>query len=127
MSGTLPAGIDPRTPVVGGVGPHLVRAGDAPEPAELMATAVQLAAADAGVADLAARADVVAAVPTFTWRYQDPGRLVAQRGGAVDARTWYVTVGGNSPQRLLNKLARGIAAGELDLGVLCGAESGRTR
>jgi acetyl-CoA C-acetyltransferase len=127
MSGTLPAGIDPRTPVVVGVGQHLVRDGDAPEPAELMATAVRLAAADAGVADLAARADVVAAVPTFSWRYQDPGRLVAQRVGAVDARTWYVTVGGNSPQRLLNKLARGIAAGELDLGVLCGAESGRTR
>jgi acetyl-CoA C-acetyltransferase len=49
------------------------------------------------------------------------------RLGAGDARTWTVTVGGNSPQRLLNRLAVEIAAGRLDTGVLCGAESGRTR
>lgn len=126
MSGTLAPNIDPRTPVVVGVGQHLVRDGDAPEPAEMMAEAVLLAAADTGVAGVVAGADVVAAVPTFSWRYRDPGRLVAQHVGAEGARTWTVTVGGNSPQRLLNKLAVEISAGRIELGVLCGADADRT-
>jgi acetyl-CoA C-acetyltransferase len=127
MSFTLPPRIDPRSPVVVGVGQHLVREGDAPEPTEMMAEAVLLAAADTGVEGVAAGADVVAAVPTFSWRYRDPARLVARRLGADAARTWTVTVGGNSPQRLLNKLAVAIADGSIELGVLCGAESGRTK
>lgn len=126
MSPRLPADVDPRTPVLVGVGQLLVRDGEAPEPAELMAQAVALAAADAGDERLAADAQVVAAVPTFSWRYRDPGRIVAERLGSA-ARTWTVTVGGNSPQMLLNRLALAISRGELDLAVLCGAESGRTR
>lgn len=127
MSASLPPHVDPRTPVVVGVGQHLVRDGEAHEPAAMMAEAVQLAAADAGLASLAASAEVIAAVPTFSWRYRDPGRIVADRVGADGAATWTVTVGGNSPQMLLNRLAVAISRGELELGVLCGAESGRTR
>ncbi len=127
MSTALPPGIDPRSPVVVGVGQHLVREGVAPEPAEMMAEAVRLAAVDTGAEGISAHVGVVAAVPTFSWRYRDPGRVVADRLGAGDARTWTVTVGGNSPQRLLNRLAVEIAAGRLDIGVLCGGESGRTR
>jgi len=127
MSGNPPTHLDPRTPVIVGVGQHLVREGDAPEPAEMMAEAVLLAAADTGVAAAVAGADVVAAVPTFSWRYRDPGRIVAERIGATGARTWYVTVGGNSPQRLLNRLAVEIVEGRADLGVLCGGESVRTK
>ena len=93
MSASLPPHVDPRTPVVVGVGQHLVRDGDAPEPAAMMAEAVQLAAADAGIATLAASAEVIAAVPTFSWRYRDPGRIVADRMGADGAATWTVMVG----------------------------------
>lgn len=127
MSGTLPPDVDPRTPVLVGVGQYLHREGDPREPAELMADAVLLADADTGVAGLAAAADVIAAVPTISWRYRDPGRLVAERIGARSARTWYVTVGGNSPQRLLNKLAVDIADGRAEVGVVCGGEAGRSR
>jgi acetyl-CoA C-acetyltransferase len=127
MSSSLPSQIDPRSPVVVGVGQHLHRDGDAPEPAELMVEAVLRADKDTGVGGLAARADVVAAVPTFSWRYRDPGRLVAARVGAEQARTWYVTVGGNSPQMLLNRLAVEIHEGRADVAVLCGGESVRTR
>ncbi len=127
MSVQLPRDLDPRTPVIVGVGQLVHRQADSPEPAVLMAEAVQLAELDSSAAGLLAHAGVVAAVPTMTWRYRDPARLVADRIGATDAATWYVTVGGNSPQRLLNKLAVEIARGALDVGVLCGAEAGRTR
>ena len=110
-----------------GVGQYLHREGDPLEPTDLMVEAVRRAEADAGLAGVAASADVVAAVPTFSWRYRDPGRLVADRVGATTARTWYVTVGGNSPQRLLNKLAVEIHEGRADLAVLCGGESVRSK
>jgi acetyl-CoA C-acetyltransferase len=127
MSSTLPPSIDPRTPVVVGVGQYLHREGDPLEPADLMVEAVRRAEADTGIAGVAAQADVVAAVPTFSWRYRDPGRLVADRIGATGSRTWYVTVGGNSPQRLLNKLAVEIHEGGADLAVLCGGEAVRSK
>lgn len=127
MASPLPPEIDPRTPVVVGVGQHLHRDGDAPEPVELMLEAVGRAEHDSGVDGLAARADVVAVVPTFSWRYRDPGRLVADSLGAASARSWYATVGGNTPQMLLNRLASHIAEGALDVAVLCGGESVRTR
>ena len=113
-----------------GVGQYLHREGDPLEPTDLMVEAVRRAEADtglAGIAGIAASADVVAAVPTFSWRYRDPGRLVADRVGATTARTWYVTVGGNSPQRLLNKLAVEIHEGRADLAVLCGGEAVRSK
>ncbi|MEI2698345.1 MAG: hypothetical protein V9E94_08350 [Microthrixaceae bacterium] len=127
MAVQLPSDLDPRTPVIVGVGQLVHREPDSPEPAALMAEAVQLAELDSSASGLIARAGVVAAVPTMTWRYRDPARIVADRIGATDAATWYVTVGGNSPQRMLNKLAVEIARGALDVGVLCGAEAGRTK
>ncbi len=127
MSVPLPLGVDPRSPVIVGVGQLVGRDGDSPEPAVLMAEAVRLAEHDSATPGLLAAAGVIAAVPTMTWRYRDPARLVAERVGADRAATWYVTVGGNSPQRLLNKLAVEIARGRLDVGVLCGAEAGRTK
>lgn len=127
MSGQLPSRIDPRTPVVVGVGQYLHREGEPLEPADLMVEAVRRAEQDTGIVGVAAHADVVAAVPTFSWRYRDPGRLVAGRIGAQRARTWYVTVGGNSPQRLLNKLAVEIQEGRAELAVLCGGEAVRSK
>lgn len=122
-----PAAPDPRSPVIVGVGQHLVHDGDAPEPAEMMAEAARLAGRDTGRETLLSGVEVIAAVPTFSWRYNDPGRIVAERIGAGDARTWYATVGGNTPQMLVNRLAGEIAAGRCDLGIVCGGESVRTR
>ena len=122
--------LDPRTPVLVGVGQVLNRVdeGAAPRPPhELMVEALEVAASDAGATGLAARADVVAVVPTFSWRYRDPGRLVADAVGADGAATWYATVGGNTPQLLLNRLAAHIARGDVDLGVVVGGEAYRSR
>jgi len=122
--------IDPRTPVLIGVGQFLNRVdhgADPLEPAELMIEAVRLAAADAGTEDALSGVQVIAAVPTISWRYRDPAALVKHRIGAADARTWYASVGGNTPQSMLNRLAGSIAHGELDLAVLCGGESVKSR
>ncbi len=74
--------LDPRTPVLIGVG----TASDHAEPAELMARATEQAAADAGVPGLLPRVDRIA-VPQGSWSYPDPARLVAERIGATGART----------------------------------------
>ncbi|CAN5611032.1 hypothetical protein BH10ACT3_BH10ACT3_21420 [soil metagenome] len=121
---------DSRTPVIIGVGQFLNRVdrGAAPlEPVELMAEALRLAKADTGVSGVLSAAHVIAAVPTISWRYQDPAALVRDRVGSPEAHTWYATVGGNTPQSMMNRLAVAITAGELDLALLCGGESVRSR
>lgn len=121
---------DPRLPVIVGVGQILNRTDKgmaALEPAYLMAEAALRAEADAGVGGLLRRVGVVAAVPTISWRYRDPGALVAALCGADDAHTWYANVGGNTPQSLLNRICEHIARGELDSALLVGGEAGRAR
>ena len=122
--------VDPRTPVIIGVGQHLNRVDhgtDPVEPTGLMVEALRAAADDAGAPGALAGADVVAVVPVVSWRYRDPGRLVADAVGADGAATWYAALGGNSPQMLVNRLAADIAAGRADLGVVVGAEAYRSR
>lgn len=122
--------VDPRTPVIIGVGQFLNRVDEGAEPLEptaLMTEALRVAEADTGVAGAAGRADVVAVVPVVSWRYRDPGRLVAAALGADDAATWYPAMGGNTPQMLVNRLATEIASGRVDLGVVVGGEAYRSR
>jgi acetyl-CoA C-acetyltransferase len=122
--------LDPRTPVIIGIGQHLNRVdqgAEAVEPAALMAEALREAATDAGAGRALSALDVIAVVPPISWRYYDPGRLVAASLGAGSARSWMAGFGGNSPQMLVNKLAAAIAAGELELGAVVGGESWWTR
>ena len=76
--------LDPRTPVLVGAGvahQHVDDPEAALEAIDLMAQACERAAP----ASLLARAQSIL-VPRGTWRYRDPGRLLATRFGA-DART----------------------------------------
>ena len=123
--------IDPRTPVIIGVGQHnqrVDRGEPALEPVDLMVTAAEKALADAG-GDVAPDAiDSVRTVGLLSWRYLDPGSLVADRLGVghdVDSGT--SAMGGNSPQMLLNETALDIAAGRASCVLLAGAEAWRTR
>ena len=124
MTSTPP---DPRTPVIIGAGQVINRDEPGREPVELMVEALAEAERDAGAGGVLAKVDTVAVVPTFSWRYSDPGRLVARRVGASDAATWYANVGGNTPQMFVNRLSRHIAEGSVDLAVLTGGEAGRSR
>ena len=126
--------LDPRSPVLVGGGQWSNRVDEGAEPVEpvdLLAEAARRAAADTGAADpskVLASLDSVRVVSLLSWRYLDPGRLVAERVGAAEVRsTWYSNPGGNTPQALLNRTCLDIAAGEADVVLLGGAEAWRTR
>jgi acetyl-CoA C-acetyltransferase len=112
-----PITVDPRTPVLVGVG----TAADPCEPAELMARAVEAAAHDAGSTTLVAAADRIA-VPQGTWSYADPARLVAARVGATGARTHLAQIG-VSQQTVVSQMLRAIADGRSDVAVVVGGEA----
>jgi acetyl-CoA C-acetyltransferase len=117
----------PRTPVIVGVGQVIDRGDDSPEPVELLAEAARVALADSGSHGLASAIDSIRVVRLLSWRYRDPGALVAASIGAKPRHTAYTTDGGQTPQSLLNRTAADIQAGRTDVVVLGGAESWRTR
>jgi len=124
--------IDPRTPVIASVGQAEQRPddpADALEPIDLLASAAREADRDAGTAgSVLAAVDTVAVVQMVSWAYPDPGALLARRLGCERVtQTLTSTVGGNSPQLLVNTLAPEIARGEADVVLLGGAECVYTR
>jgi acetyl-CoA C-acetyltransferase len=124
---TMP--LDPRTPVIVGVGQVTHRAeglDDAREPVDLMAEAVARAASDAKLGGVPA-ADVVRVVNLLTWPYRDPAHFLAARLGVSPRETGYTTPGGNTPQTLVNLTALEIQRGELEVAILAGGEAWRTR
>ena len=122
--------LDPRTPVLVGVGQlsQRVDRGEPPlEPVDMMAEALRRAETDAGADGLLAAADSIRVICLLSWRYQDPGALVAQRVGASPSETGLTVMGGNYVQTIVNRTANDIAAGRADVVLLCGAEAWRTR
>ncbi|MDO8614381.1 MAG: acetyl-CoA acetyltransferase [Dehalococcoidia bacterium] len=100
---------------------------DAVEPIEMMARAAREAADDAGSAGLLAELDSVQVVNSLTWPYQDPPGFLAQRIGATPRHKVYTTVGGETPQRLVNETAGAIAEGHIRLALIAGAEALESR
>ncbi len=120
--------LDPRTPVIVGVGQYNHRAeglDDALEPVALMERAARLAADDAGL-DGPPPADSVRVVNVIGWRYRNPARFLSQRLGIEPAELAESAPGGNSPQSLVNRTTLDIAAGTIDVAILAGAEAFRT-
>jgi acetyl-CoA C-acetyltransferase len=116
--------LDPRTPVLVGVGAVSQREEDparAREPLELMIAALERAAEDAGTRALLERADSVRA-PRGFWDYSDPCRLVAERFGAANARTEIAEIGVLQTTSI-GRAAADIAAGHADVVLLTGAEA----
>lgn len=121
--------LDPRTPVIVGVGQFLHRADgldDALEPAALIAEAVRAAASDASLGSVPG-ADSLRIVQLLSWRYRNPPRFVAERLGISPRELAYTTGGGNTPQSLVNATSREILRGDLDVAILAGGEAWRTR
>src|SRR3954471_15094539 len=114
--------IDPRTPVIVGVGQAIQRVADpstAAEPVDLLADAARTALDDAGAA---VPVDTVAVAEIISWRYPDPGALLARRLGIEPRATILTTTGGNSPQMLVNRLGAAILAGAHDAVLVGGVE-----
>lgn len=128
-------------PVLVGVGQSLSQwdgsAGPAgaPSPLSLMIDASKNALADAGVAGVADAIDTLAVVRIFEDSVRNaphphghntnlPGTL-ARDIGASPSHLVYETVGGQSPQALVNEMAAKIHAGEIDCALISGSEANR--
>ncbi len=117
-------GLDPRTPVIVGAGQVNERL-DNPElePVDLMA----MAAREAADPRVLQAVDAIRVVNLLSWRYRDPGLLLAAKIGAMDPATSYTGAGGNTPQSLVNQACLDIQQGRADVVLLAGAETWRTR
>ena len=112
--------LDSRTPVLVGAGvahQHVDDPDMALEAIELMALACERAAP----ASVLASAQSIL-VPRGTWRYRDPGRLLATRYGATDART-VIGEFGVLQQTLVTRACSAIARGELAIALVVGGEA----
>jgi acetyl-CoA C-acetyltransferase len=116
--------LDPRTPVLVGVGAVCQREEDparAREAADLMLEALRRAGRDAGCPALLERAGLVLVPRGFT-EYRDPGRLLAERLSAASARTWLSELG-VLQTTLFAGAAGEIAAGRADVVLVAGGEA----
>ncbi|GGN23073.1 acetyl-CoA acetyltransferase [Streptomyces fuscichromogenes] len=130
--------LDPRTPVLVGIGQVSERLGEPGyrkrSPVQLAADAAQEALADSGAAtEVADIVDTVAGVRQFETsapgmpaplgRSDNFPRSVAARLGADPRRAVLEIAGGHSPQHLVTELAAAIAAGESEVALIFGAEA----
>ncbi|HEV7360180.1 MAG TPA: acetyl-CoA acetyltransferase [Mycobacterium sp.] len=133
--------LDPRTPVIVGVGQAAERIDDAYYRAmssvELAAAAARAALDDCGadMAKVAAMIDTVAGVRQFEisgvinaplGRSDNYPRSVANRVGADPARAILEVVGGQGPQHLITELAAQIAAGRSEVALIFGSDATST-
>ncbi|HEX7409576.1 MAG TPA: acetyl-CoA acetyltransferase [Candidatus Binatia bacterium] len=122
--------VEDRTPILIGAGQLTqrdVEPAAAKEPLAMMVETARRAAADAGAeARLLAQVDRVAVVNMLAWHYGNAPRLLAERLEAHPREELYTTVGGNTPQWLVNETAAQIAAGRVRLALLAGAEAVHT-
>jgi len=130
--------VDPRTPVIVGVGQSAENIGDSSyrgmSAVELATAAAQAALSDTGAdpGALARAIDTVAGVRQFEISGPAPAplgrstnypRSVARRIGAEPARAIVEVVGGQGPQHLVTEFAGAIAAGAADVVMVLGSEN----
>ncbi|HWC84795.1 MAG TPA: acetyl-CoA acetyltransferase [Pseudonocardiaceae bacterium] len=131
--------IDPRTPVVVGVGQHSERLDDAGyqrlSAVDLAAAAVRAALADTGAdpGAIVAAIDTVGGIrqfemsipgaPALLGRSDNYPRSVAGRVGADPARAILDVAGGQSPQHLVTEFAAAIATGASEVALAFGSEA----
>jgi acetyl-CoA C-acetyltransferase len=133
--------VDPRTPVVVGVGQFTERIDD-PDYRGMSSVELATAAAKAALTDTGADArhvaDAVDAVvglrqfeisgpmPAPLGKSNNYPRSVMKRLGADPARAVLEPVGGQGPQKLVTEFGGAIAAGDVDVAMIIGSEPGST-
>ncbi|HEX7167405.1 MAG TPA: hypothetical protein VF230_10540, partial [Acidimicrobiales bacterium] len=120
--------LDPRLPVVVGVGQHQRRPDgsvvDLGSPLDMMASACRAAGHDSGTGDrLLREARSVQVVDILSWRVRDPAALLAAELGASPKETVRSTIGGNTPQLFVNDACLAIQRGDVDVVIIAGAEA----
>ena len=117
--------MNPRTPVIVGVGQVLNRSKDleeAVEPIQMMLTAIREAEKDTGVGLLREAQSV--RVIRGVWDYGDPAGYIAEKIGSPNAERIGTLFGGNQVQAIVNRSCLEILSNKLDFVVLAGAENG---
>jgi acetyl-CoA C-acetyltransferase len=133
--------VDPRTPVVVGVGQFTERIDD-PSYRGMSAVELATAAASAALADTGTAAAAVAKavdtvfglrqfeisgpLPAALGRSNNYPRSVVNRLGGNPARVVLEPVGGQSPQKLVTEAGNTIVAGDADVVMIMGSEPGST-
>ena len=93
------------------------------DPLGLMTKASREAFADAGSGGLAALVDTVCVVNSFSRDDENNPSALAAALGIRPRETIYSLIGGNTPQKLVNRFARDIAAGRRRAVLISGAET----
>ena len=124
--------IDPRTPCLIGAAQRTVHPGEgpSPEPLELWADVARRAADDAlpgGGSRVLRSAESLQVVYCMAWPYDAPVDRLADALEIAPRHRLYSGIGGTTPQVLVQDLATAMLRGELDLGVIVGAEALETR
>jgi acetyl-CoA C-acetyltransferase len=126
----MTAAPDPRSPCIIGVARRTWHPADvpdgAPEPLTMWDEMARAAALDAGTsvgADLLRQLESIDVVYTQSWQYDDVVARLAERLGAAPARRRYSGIGGTVPLELVADVARSMMKGDLDLGLIVGAEA----
>ena len=119
--------INPRTPVILGVGVAQQRSfevNDSLEAIALMELALRRAAADAKIDDEAAllRSVELVSVPKGIWSYSNPAQMLANRVGASSAQTALFELGVLQTSLFRNGI-EAILSGNLDVVVIAGGEA----
>jgi acetyl-CoA C-acetyltransferase len=117
---------DPRGTCIIGVARHTWHPGQvdlAPEPLDMWEQVARAAADDAGVPAALGEVESIDVVYSQSWQYDDPVFRLAERLGASPRRGRYSGIGGSVPHVLATQVGRDIAAGDLDLALIAGAEA----
>ena len=114
-----------RAPVIVGVGQYKQQLSDVSKANEqylLMEQALRAAADDANCSELLRSIDRMLVIGGM-WSYPDPGRLISDSVGSLEAKTFLTAMGGNMPQASVSDCCQRIAAGEMDVAVVVGGEA----
>ena len=119
--------VDPRQPCIIGVAQrtwHHRMEEPSPEPWAMAAEVVREAVSDAkATSDVLAAVESLSTVYCMSWPYDDPPGRLAARLGISPARQSTSGIGGTVPQQLVTETAVEIAAGNIGVGVVVGAEA----
>jgi acetyl-CoA C-acetyltransferase len=115
--------MDPRTPVIVGVGQLTNRNGEPLSPLALMEEVARRAASDAGAPALLERLQSIVVVDAISQLLGDPAAALAAQLGATPQETVRTGLGGNGPQLAVNDIATRIAEQGLDVALIAGAEA----
>ncbi len=114
-----------KHPIIVGVGQITHREkirGDDPSPSDLTARAVRACVEDSACSDLLKHVDSLSVVNMFCETENPTGTLCDLLGIMPGVRE-YTSVGGNTPQWLVNRAADRIAEGSIDVALIAGAEA----